>query len=152
METNMKTRTTRRKILAATATAVLVAGTASAAWLLRPPLEDLDFSLSRATEAGLYVASIKPAIDPIRIGEMHSWTVTLTEPGGAPVDDARITIDGGMPRHGHGLPTSPEVTRVLGGGSYRIDGMKFNMPGWWTIDLVVDSAKGTDSVTFNLSL
>lgn len=148
----MTTRTTRRRILAATVAAVLVAGTASAAWLLRPPPENLDFSLVRTTEGGLYVASMEPAIDPIRIGEMHSWTVTVLEPGGAPVDDARITIDGGMPRHGHGLPTSPEVTRVLGGGRYRIDGMKFNMPGWWTIDLVVDGAKGTDSVTFNLSL
>ena len=148
----MKTRTTRRWVLAAAAGAVLVAGTASAAWLMRPAPEHLDYSLARATERGLYVATMEPGTDPIRIGEMHSWTVTVTEPDGRPVEDARISIDGGMPRQGHGLPTRPEVTRALGGGGYRIDGMKFNMPGWWTIDVVVESAQGTDSVTFNLSL
>jgi hypothetical protein len=57
-----------------------------------------------------------------------------------------------MPQHGHGLPTEPRVTEELGGGRYRVEGMKFNMPGWWTIKLSVSSAAGSDSATFNLTL
>ena len=62
---------------------------------------------------------------------------------------ARIAVDGGMPQHGHGLPTRPRVTRELGDGSYLLEGMKFSMTGWWEIKLAIDAAEGTDKVTFN---
>ena len=58
-----------------------------------------------------------------------------------------ISIDGGMPQHGHGFPTQPRVTRELGDGRYLLEGMKFSMPGWWEIKLKVDAASGTDEVT-----
>ena len=73
----------------------------------------------------------------------------LTTPTGAPVAQARIKIDGGMPQHGHGLPTKPQVTRELSGGGYLIEGMKFSMTGWWEIKLAIDSPEGADQVTFN---
>ncbi len=57
-----------------------------------------------------------------------------------------------MPQHGHGLPTAPQVTKNLGDGRYRIEGVKFNMSGWWTFEVAVDSADGSDSVTFNIVL
>ena len=40
-----------------------------------------------------------------------------------------------MPQHGHGLPTRPRVTRSLGEGIYEIEGVRFNMGGWWGIKL-----------------
>ena len=83
---------------------------------------------------------------------MHSWTVTVQEADGTPLEEARISVDGGMPQHGHGLPTSPAVTQALGDGQYLIEGMKFNMGGWWEIDLAIEGPQGTDSVTFNLVL
>ena len=57
-----------------------------------------------------------------------------------------------MPQHGHGLPTRPRVTRNLGDGVYEIEGVRFNMGGWWELKLAIDSAAGADSVTFNLNL
>ena len=65
---------------------------------------------------------------------------------------AAITIDGGMPQHGHGLPTQPEVSANLGAGRYQVEGMKFNMPGWWVVNLSVNGPAGADTVTFNLVL
>ena len=44
---------------------------------------------------------------------------------------AAITVDGGMPQHGHGFPTRPRVTRDLDDGTYLLEGMKFSMTGWW---------------------
>jgi hypothetical protein len=141
----------RRAILLSVPAILLAAGVASAAWIMRVP-SDLDLSREKATVAGLYVASIAPAQEPVTVGPMHVWVVTLRDGEGRPVDGARITIDGGMPQHGHGLPTSPAVTESLGEGRYLVEGMKFNMPGWWEIDLGIEGPRGADAVTFNLVL
>jgi hypothetical protein len=112
-----------------------------------PP--DLDLSLTRATLQKKYVVAIQPLADPIAINRMHAWEVKVTSPAGEPVLQAQIDVDGGMPQHGHGLPTRPRVTRELGGGRYLIEGMKFSMTGWWTLTLNVHSAGVADTVTFN---
>ena len=55
--------------------------------------------------------------------------------------DAAITVDGDMPQHGHGLPTRPQVTKHLGNGDYLVEGMKFQMGGWWVVDFTIDAAR-----------
>jgi hypothetical protein len=57
-----------------------------------------------------------------------------------------------MPQHGHGLPTKPAVTRRLGEGDHLVEGMKFNMGGWWVVKFQVAGPQGSDVVTFNLKL
>ncbi len=85
--------------------------------------------------------------DPIMVNTMHSWVVNLRTLDGEPVENARLTVDGDMPAHGHGLPTSPEVTEELGGGDYRIEGLKFQMGGYWEVYVDVVTADGeADSV------
>ncbi len=59
---------------------------------------------------------------------------------------------GGMPQHGHGLPTKPRITKNLGDGKYLVEGMRFSMNGWWEIKFDIDSGNRKDSVTFNLVL
>jgi hypothetical protein len=86
---------------------------------------------------------------PAAINQMHSWQVRLASPAGAPIAHAHITVDGGMPQHGHGLPTRPRVTQELADGIYLIEGMKFSMTGWWELKLAIDGAEGADKVTFN---
>lgn len=132
--------------------AILVVGGIGVAAMMQPPPADLDLSLSKPTDAGLYVSSLAPQLEPLAVGPIHSWTVEVTMPDGTPVEDAEVRIDGGMPQHGHGLPTKPQVTEKLGGGRYLVEGMKFNMPGWWTIDVDVDGPAGHDQVTFNITL
>lgn len=145
--------TARRRVALLGLPAVLLAAAAGgAAWMIRRPPADLDPSLEKATEAGLYVARLAPKAEAVTVGPMHAWTVTLLEADGEPVEDARIAVDGGKPQHGHGLPSSPAVTEALGDGQYLIEGMKFNMPGWWEIDLAVEGPEGADTVTFNLLL
>lgn len=105
----------------------------------------------RSSGSGLYVATLRPA-QPLRARAMQSVQVLVTDGNGQPVDGARITVDGGMPQHGHGLPTRPKVTKNAGGGVYEIDGVRFNMGGWWEFTLSIATAVGTDVVTFNLNL
>lgn len=113
---------------------------------------DAEFGMGpRASAGGRYRAALESP-EPLRVRRMQSVRVNVRTAAGTPVDGARITIDGGMPQHGHGLPTSPRVTRDLGGGAYQVEGLKFNMGGWWELKFRIASAAGTDSVTFNLDL
>jgi YtkA-like len=132
---------------------VLIASTGgAAAWMLMPPPSGLDLSRAKLTEQGVYEAAIAPKGDEPKVGRMHAWTLSLRTATGKPVPGAMIAIDGGMPQHGHGLPTAPKVTQDYGDGTYLIEGMKFNMSGWWTLDVHVAATAGTDTATFNLVL
>jgi hypothetical protein len=117
----------------------------------RPP-KDLDYSRTRASDGGAYRATIRPQGDTIPQGRLQRWTRHLETAAGAPVDSAAVAVDGGMPQHGHGLPTKPRVTRALGNGDHLVEGMKFNMGGWWVVKFRVDAAAGRDSVVFNVKL
>lgn len=117
----------------------------------RPP-QDLDYARTRGSVAGLYRATVEPHGDSIPKGKLHRWNLHLETAAGAPVTGAAISIDGGMPQHGHGLPTKPQVTRELGSGDYLVEGMKFNMGGWWVVKFHVAAAAGRDSIAFNLKL
>ena len=110
---------------------------------------DLDLSLRHPSAQGRYVVQIEPPAAAPAINQMHSWQIKLSSPDGAPVRNARIAVDGGMPQHGHGLPTRPQVTREVVAGTYTMEGMKFSMSGWWEIKLAIQAADGADSVVFN---
>ena len=149
----MSTKFSRRHLFWIVPLAVAaVAGGGFAAKMMAPPPADLDLALSKATDNGLYVTTLASDVSPIPVGEIHTWTVNITSPDGTPAEGVNVAIDGGMPQHGHGLPTKPEVTTELGEGSYLIEGMKFNMDGWWTLTVTIDGASGSDTATFNLVL
>ena len=105
----------------------------------------------RASAGGRYVASLEPG-KPLRPRQMQTVRVVVRDADGRAIDEAQISIDGGMPQHGHGLPTRPRVTRSLGDGVYEIEGVRFNMGGWWEFKLAIAGFSGADTVTFNLDL
>jgi hypothetical protein len=117
----------------------------------RPPADPKLYEPTQAGAAQLYTVTFTPA-ESIKVGRLHSWSVRVVDAKGAPVNDAKITVDGGMPQHGHGLPTKPIATKALGDGKQLVEGMKFNMGGWWVVKVTVASAAGSDVVTFNLKL
>lgn len=133
-----------RKLPAAAALAALALSLAGCG---TPP--DLDLSLDKASAAGLYRVGLVPPAQAPAINQMHGWKVRLATADGAPVHGATFAVDGGMPQHGHGLPTQPRVTRELEGGVYALDGMKFSMTGWWEVKLAIQGPQGADKVTFN---
>jgi hypothetical protein len=99
----------------------------------------------------LYRVSYASSPSPVPLLAIHSWTVTVVDAHEHPVDDARLTVLGGMPAHAHGLPTTPAVTS-LGGGRYRVDGLKFHMPGAWVVAFRIKAKAGIDAVSFALDL
>ncbi len=113
------------------------------------PPADLDLSLTRPSADKKFVVSLQPPATPAAINQIHAWKIKLASPAGLPVAHARIAVDGGMPQHGHGLPTQPQVTQELGDGVYLLEGMKFSMTGWWEIKLAIQTPESSDKVTFN---
>ena len=105
----------------------------------------------RSSVNRLYVATLETAT-PLRTRQMQTVRLAIVDGEGRAVEGATLGIDGGMPQHGHGLPTRPRMTRVVGPGAYEIEGVRFNMGGWWEFKVTIASERGADTVTFNLSL
>jgi hypothetical protein len=114
--------------------------------------DDLDISTTKDTDDGLFRLTVSSELDPLVINQIHSWIVHVENGEGVPVEEAEIVLEGGMPQHDHGFPTAPEVTEDLGDGDYRIEGVKFNMGGWWEFKLAISSEGESDGVTFNVVL
>ena len=113
---------------------------------------DLDLSTSRLSSNKTFQVSYMSDRDPAPINRIHSWTLKVSTSEGKPVTGARISLDGDMPEHGHGLPTEPEVTQEISSGEYLVEGMKFSMPGWWVINFNIKTDDKQDTVKFNLIL
>jgi hypothetical protein len=113
---------------------------------------DLDYSTTRSSDKGLFNVSYTASTGRVPVNRMHQWTLHVESADGKPVEDATINVDGDMPQHGHGLPTSPRVTKYLGNGDYLVDGMKFQMGGWWLMDFIINTNGQTDAVHFNMML
>lgn len=113
---------------------------------------DLDTSTTQRTENGVFNVSYTASTDTVPVNQMHEWTLHVETADGQPVEDATIRVDGDMPQHGHGLPTRPQVTKYLGNGDYLVEGMKFQMAGWWVMDFTITANGQTDAVRFNMQL
>lgn len=118
---------------------------------VQPPPQS-EFGLGPRTSSGQrYIATLLPD-DTLQPRRLQAVRLSIVDAEGHPADGLTIAVDGGMPQHGHGLPTRPHVSRSLGSGIYEIDGVRFNMGGWWEFRLAIDGTGGADRVTFNLQL
>jgi len=148
----------RRTVLAIAAVSLAIGLTACSHAMMmihgtgaKPPVVS-EFGLGPRTSAeGRYVATLQPAT-PLHPRQMQTVRIVVRDADGRAIDEAQISIDGGMPQHGHGLPTRPRVTRNLGDGIYEIEGVRFNMGGWWEFKLAIAGPRGADTITFNLAL
>jgi len=155
--TQSKPRSTAKRILlwigAVLGGLILVSAISMGVMMAMNPIPaDLDTSTTRSSDNGLFKVSYTPSSDTIPVNQMHQWTLHVETADGQPVENATITLDGDMPQHGHGLPTRPQVTKYLGNGDYLIEGLKFQMGGWWVMDFVITAQDQSDTVQFNMML
>ncbi|PKO09544.1 MAG: auxin-binding protein [Chloroflexi bacterium HGW-Chloroflexi-2] len=113
---------------------------------------NLDASSSRLSDDGLFQVSWSSDPTKVPLNQIHTWTLHVETPDGQPVENASVLVEGGMPQHGHGLPTNPQVTEYLGNGDYLVEGMRFQMTGFWEVKFVINSGEQSDSITFNVDI
>lgn len=104
------------------------------------------------SENGHFLVSYAAEAPPITLNALHAWLLTVQTPAGEPIDGAVITVDGGMPAHRHGLPTQPQAAPGDAPGQYRIEGVRFQMPGEWIVTFTIAADDLSDQVTFPLTL
>jgi hypothetical protein len=136
------------------AAAVVAAALVAAAVLWRDSGEGARASQSEVavtSERDLFELTVSPTPAHAPVNRLHTWRLTLRTADGEAVTGARITVDGDMPAHGHGLPTVPQV-RELGDGAYVVEGMKFQMGGKWYVEFRVTSPRGDDVARIDFTL
>jgi hypothetical protein len=133
---------------------LLATETSSAGWFSPEPAPAAarDYASQRLSDQGVYRVSYQVEDGAVAIRRLHNWRLHIERTDGSPVTDATVEVDGDMPEHRHGLPTRPRVTRHLGNGDYLVEGIKFQMGGWWVMDFTIASGARKDKVQFNLQL
>ena len=98
-------------------------------------------------------------VSAVPLNQIHQWRLLVADLAGNPATGLQIIVEGHMPGHVHGLPTAPRVTREILPGVYLVDGMKFQMKGWWVIKFILMPEQAdpaflpqADFFTFNLVL
>jgi hypothetical protein len=112
----------------------------------------ITLAVPQTSAQGLFKAAVSSELSPIPLNSIHSWTLHLKTAAGQPVNEAQIKVEGGMPAHGHGLPTAPEIRRAQSDGDYLVEGMMFHMAGRWQISFEISVEGRKDSVIFNFAL
>jgi hypothetical protein len=116
----------------------------------KPPASEFGLG-PRASEHGLYTVTLASA-DTLRARRLQKISVLVHDAAGQPIRGATLSVDGGMPQHGHGLPTQPRAIPAPANGAYAIEGLRFNMGGWWVLALTIDGPRGADRVIFHLQI
>ncbi len=107
----------------------------------------------QTSEQGLFNVTLDSQVEnAVEINEFLEWILTVESVSGEAVSPARITVGGGMPAHGHGLPTQPQVSEYLGEGKYLVKGLKFSMNGRWELSFDIQSEDHRDKVVFDLKI
>jgi len=88
-------------------------------------------------------------VEPLPLNLIHSWILHVEVLDGKPVENAEISVYGGMPAHKHGLPTAPVVTEI-GAGDYLVEGIKFSMRGQWELWFDIRAGDITEKVKFDV--
>jgi YtkA-like len=114
--------------------------------------DGLNLSPERTSKNGFFSGKLRSETQPPPLETLHSWTLELADERGIPVSGAQLRVDGGMPRHSHGLPTQPKVRTGEGEGVYVVEGVRFHMRGWWQLTFVVEAEGRSDVLTFDFVL
>lgn len=109
-------------------------------------------SWTQHSENGVFEVTLQSQNQNIEINEYLDWKLIIRTADGEPVSPVRVRIGGGMPMHGHGLPTQPQLGKHLGDGAYMLKGLLFSMNGSWVLELDIQSKTLTDSVKFELEV
>ena len=107
------------------------------------------WQLSQTSVKGQLQSELQCVTAPA-VGDFQNCTLKLNSTQTLP-SDLTIAMDGGMPAHGHGLPTAPKVVATDKVGEYRIEGLKYSMTGEWLLGFMLQSKSMNDKIVYKFS-
>ena len=110
--------------------------------------ENLD--LSRVKSGTNFVVRYTPdGVSRVPVADLHAWTVEVENRESRSASPTELSIVADMPQHLHGLGSVPRVTR-LSPGRFRVEGLNFQMPGWWKVEIEVRREQVAETFRFDL--
>jgi hypothetical protein len=106
---------------------------------------------SRLTNTGVYRVYFYPP-PVVAINRYQVWGIYIEDAAGNALNGIKLEVDADMPAHGHGLLTQPKVKPGNAPGRYRVEGLRFHMPGYWEIRLHVNDRGNRDGLIFPVEL
>lgn len=105
------------------------------------------------TASGAYYVSWRAVPTPIPVNELFEIEVRVfSDPAmRTPATGVQVSVDAGMPEHGHGMNLAPKTSRVRE-GIFRAEGMLFHMPGRWELYIDVRGEAGADRAAFEVTI
>lgn len=115
--------------------------------------DDKSLIWQQTSEKGLFDVTLDSQVESsVEINQFLEWVLTVKNAAGEFVTPARISISGGMPMHGHGLPSQPQIGDYLGDGRYLLKGLQFSMNGRWELAFDIQSKDQRDTVVFEFTI
>ena len=99
-----------------------------------------------------FTIEVIPTLQPIAINQIHSWLLAIDPNDGSPTDNLKISANGGMPLHDHGMQTKPVVVEKQSQNQYQINGMKFHMRGYWEVTIKIETGSTEDEIVLGFNL
>ncbi len=107
----------------------------------------------KTSDQGQFLVDLITPDSHIGLSEFQTWQLVIRDTGSnLGVSPVRVVVAGGMPAHGHGLPTQPQVTDHLGDGRYQLEGLMFNMAGSWQLIFEITTSEHSDRIVFDLMI
>jgi len=94
-----------------------------------------------------YRATLRPELT--EAGQLAKWRVLVETTDGKLPARPTIVMRSSMPDAPNVAGDQPTAS-YLGGGTFRVDGLRFDRPGWWNVSVAITDAGVTDSLAFNL--
>ncbi|MGB1237439.1 MAG: hypothetical protein ACPG4U_04460 [Pseudomonadales bacterium] len=107
---------------------------------------------------GGYTLQLEP-LQALQLNQLHSWRAVLSRETPSAqwpqLQREQLMLSGGMPAHGHGLPTQPKVSAIESRSEtelqFVIRGLKFQMWGNWVLGVQLPEMAQPLQVSFELA-
>jgi len=104
------------------------------------------------SEAGRFTLRISGLARSEPLNRLHGFDLALETADGRPLAGASIALAGRRNTSPNPLPTSPRVAPVADEGRYRVEGLRFHMPGEWRLVFDIEFAQIRDRATLDVAV
>jgi hypothetical protein len=117
-----------------------------------PKSDAAEVVITNMNVQGKYIVQMEALSESPVINKIQTWRITVKDREQQPVVGAELLLNGGMPKHNHGLATVPEAVETEIPGEYLVRGLRFHMQGEWVLDLVIKKSGISEQVQLILNL
>jgi hypothetical protein len=102
------------------------------------------------SEASRFTIRIDGIGRPEPLNRLHGFDLVIAAPDGRPVTGAVVAVSGQHRYAPNPLPTAPQAAPAGEAGRYRVEGLRFHVPGEWRLAIEIESDHIRDRAAFDV--